>query len=80
MNELQLEKLLRADDSLWPQDQVVEVPVLLESKLLPLLASAATGQGLTTGMLIRRLIHDFLDDSTKLSPPLCTDACADCGP
>lgn len=63
MNELPLEKVLRANDSSLPLDAVVEVPLLLESRLLPLLEVAANGQGMTAGTLVRRLIRDFLDAS-----------------
>lgn len=67
MNTLKLEKALRADDYPLPADVVVEVPVLLESRLLPLLASAADGQGMTAGTLVRCLIRDFLDDTHDVS-------------
>jgi hypothetical protein len=61
MNKLKLEMPLRADGHPLPQDAVVEVSVLLESRLLSLLTSAANGHGMTAGSLVRRLIRDFLD-------------------
>jgi hypothetical protein len=42
------------------EDAVVEVPVLLESRLLKSLEAAAREQGMTTGTLVRCLLRDFL--------------------
>jgi hypothetical protein len=61
MNQRKLKKVLRADDNPLAEAPVVEIPVLLESSLLPVLAAAALDQGRTAGALIRHLIRDFLD-------------------
>lgn len=61
MNERKLNKVPFADDNPLVEAPVVEVPVLLESSLLPVLEAAALDQGRTAGALIRSLIRDFLD-------------------
>lgn len=42
------------------EDAVVEVPVLLESRLLKALEAAARAQGVTAGALVRCVLRDFL--------------------
>lgn len=65
MNERKLKKVLLADDKPLAEAPVVEIPVLLESPLLPVLEAAALDQGRTAGALIRHLIRDFLDCSQE---------------
>ena len=61
MNERKLKKVPFADGDPLAEAPVVEVPVLLESALLPALEVAALDQGRTPGALIRSLIREFLD-------------------
>jgi hypothetical protein len=42
------------------EDAVVEVPVLLEVRLLKTLETAARKQGVSAGTLVRCLLRDFL--------------------
>ena len=68
MNEGKITKVPLEDNDPFSEAAVVEVPVLLESSLLPVLEAAALDQGRTAGALIRRLIRDFLDHSPSDSP------------
>lgn len=71
MNERKLKKVPLAADTLFSDAPVVEVPVLLESSLLPVLEAAALDRGQTAGALIRRLIRDFLARSQGDPPAAC---------
>jgi len=51
-----------------PMAPVVEVPVLLESRLLVALESAACEQGMTTGAFLRCLVRDYVDFSESDLP------------
>ncbi len=43
-----------------PGDAVVEVSILLESRLMKRLEAAARAQGMSVGTLVRSLLRDFL--------------------
>ena len=47
------------------EDDVMEVPVLLEARLLKALETAARAQGISAGALVRCLLRDFLCYSEK---------------
>lgn len=72
MNESKLKTGPFADGDSLCEAPVVEIPVLLESSLLPVLEAAALDQGRSTGALIRHLIRDFLDYSQG-GPPTADD-------
>lgn len=67
MNASQSNQVSFADDNPRGADTVVEVPVLLESWLLPALEATACRRGMTTGVLVRRLIRDFLHSAHESS-------------
>ncbi|HTU23354.1 MAG TPA: hypothetical protein VMG10_35290 [Gemmataceae bacterium] len=71
MNERKLKKVPLADENPFCDAPVVEIAVLLESSLLPVLEAAAVDQGRSAGALIRRLIRDFLDCSESDPPDVC---------
>jgi hypothetical protein len=60
MSVLETEKVPFVDDTPRSEEKVVEVPVLLESRLLTALEATASEHGMTTGKMVRRLIRDFL--------------------
>jgi hypothetical protein len=60
MSAIDLEKVQRVDGSPSAEGKIVEVTLLLEPWLLTALEATASEQGLTTGMMVRRLIRDFL--------------------
>ena len=67
MNRLPVEKirLTPSEATTSPSPAVVvEVPVLLESRLLMVLEASAFEQGMTTAELVRRLVRDFLIKSS----------------
>lgn len=71
MNEGKLKKVFLADDNPLAEASVVELPVLLEAPLLPILEAAALDEGRTAGALIRRLIRDFLNCPQGDRPDAC---------
>lgn len=68
MNVLEIEKVPLVDDTPRSEDTVVEVPVLLQSRLLTALEATASEHGMTTGNMVRRLIRDFLCYSDGAHP------------
>jgi hypothetical protein len=55
------------------EDSVVEIAILLESRLMKRLEAAARAQGMSAGSLVRCLLRDFLcysdsDASMRASP------------
>ncbi len=50
----------------FPQEDVVELSLLLPSWQAEALATAADGQGLTTGQVLRGLIREFCARSQRL--------------
>ena len=69
MNAIDTEKVQRADGGCREGGTVVEVPLLLESRLLTALESAASAQGTTAATMLRRLIRDFLRDASDSPTP-----------
>lgn len=59
MHKLDAEKKSSAGHS-RSEDAVVEVAVLLESRLMKALESAARARDMTAGALVRNLLRDFL--------------------
>ena len=55
-------------DDLGPvlaERDVVEVPLLLPGWQVAALATAAQDRGVTAGEMMRRLLHDFIEDLEK---------------
>lgn len=75
MNERRLKKIARTDAPPLAEAAIVEISILLESSLLPVLEAAAHDEGRTAGVLIRRLIRDFLGSSHG-GPSAAKDAAA----
>lgn len=69
MNAIDTENVQRVDGGCREGGPVVEVPLLLESRLLTALESAACAQGTTAANMLRRLIRDFLRDASDSPPP-----------
>jgi hypothetical protein len=61
MNAIDTERVQRVGSNSPSGSTVVEVPLLLDSRLLAALESAACRQGMTAGTLLRHLLRDFLD-------------------
>lgn len=68
MSAIDLEKVQRVDSGSPVGGPIVEVTLLLEPWLLTALETTASEQGLTTGMMVRRLIRDFLYYSAGQPP------------
>jgi len=67
MNRLEFKKVSFVGNP-RSEDAIVEVPVLLEARLLKALESAARTRDMTAGALVRCLLRDFLCYSDSNAP------------
>lgn len=62
MNAIDTERVQRLGSGLREGGKVVEVSLLLDAALLMALEAAARSQGVTAGVLLRRLLRDSLPE------------------